>query len=215
MNYDGNWSFFQILIWPGGGPIGGLLWLLSIVMVALIIQFFVSIRRSRLLPDLSRDRLRQLVYTRDYNAAIEQASTDRSFLAGVIHAALAESAHGYFAMERAIEQAAEDQTNKLLRQVEWLNLLGNIGPMLGLMGTVWGMIRAFFTIVSAGGIPDPSQLAGAIGIALVTTLLGLMVAIPSLAVYAVMRNRIDAISREAVIAGMETISSFRPTVRKS
>jgi len=110
-----------------------------------------------------------------------------------------------------MEEAADERTTTLLRQIEWLNLIGNISPMLGLLGTVWGMIRAFFSIVQTGGTPKPEDLAGDIGIALVTTLLGLAIAIPALAVYAVMRNRIDSLSTEALVASSELISTFRPT----
>ena len=98
----------------------------------------------------------------------------------------------------------------MLRKIEWLNLMGNITPMLGLLGTVWGMILAFMEIVKAQGMPAPANLAKSIGIALVTTLLGLMVAIPSLSVFAVLRNRIDALSNQVVMEAQEMISTFRP-----
>ena len=82
--------------------------------------------------------------------------------------------------------------------------------MLGLLGTVWGMIGVFFDIVKAGGMPNPADLANGVGIALVTTLLGLGVAIPALAAYAIMRNRIDALTSEAMVACQDLISTFRP-----
>ena len=96
-----------------------------------------------------------------------------------------------------------------------MNLIGNIGPMLGLLGTVWGMITVFFEIVAAGGMPDVGMLAEGIGTALVTTLLGLSVAIPALAVYAIMRNRIDGVTAEAMVAAQEMIGVFRPTKKAS
>jgi len=81
--------------------------------------------------------------------------------------------------------------------------------MLGLLGTVWGMINAFFNIVAAGGgTPAPGQLAGSIGIALVTTLLGLAIAIPALAVYSIMRSRIDALTSEAMVASQQLLANF-------
>jgi biopolymer transport protein ExbB len=114
-------------------------------------------------------------------------------------------------MERAMEEAAQVQVATLLRRVEWLNLMGNIGPMLGLLGTVWGMILAFFTIVAMGGMPHPGDLAGAIGTALVTTLTGLMIAIPALSVYATMRHRIDALTAEAMVLCQEWIAASQAT----
>ena len=192
------------------GVIGWILWLLSVVTVAIIIEYFVSIRRMNILPQEVHAQIRQQFEGKQYRDAIALTADEPSFLSYVVHAALCEAPHGYGAMERAMEEAAEERTTKLLRHIEWLNLIGNIGPMLGLMGTVWGMIRAFFTIVEIGGTPPPEKLAGAIGIALVTTLLGLAVAIPALTVYGVMRNRIDSLSSEAVMASQELVSAFRP-----
>ncbi|KKN66457.1 hypothetical protein LCGC14_0471140, partial [marine sediment metagenome] len=95
----------------------------------------------------------------------------------------------------------------------WLNLIGNVAPMLGLMGTVLGMIGAFFKIVETGQV-DATSIAGPIGIALVTTLLGLGVAIPALTFFAILRNRIDAITSEAMVICQELISTFRPAGRE-
>ena len=191
--------------------IGGILWALSILTVAIIVQYFIAIRRENIIPEVVLKQVRDLFEAREYREVIEVTSTEPSFLSYVVHASLSEAAHGYPAMERAMEEAADERTTKLLRQTEWLNLIGNISPMLGLLGTVWGMIRAFFKIVQAAGTPKPEDLAGDIGIALVTTLLGLAIAIPSLAVYAVMRNRIDSLSAETLVTSSELISTFRPT----
>lgn len=138
---------------------------------------------------------------------------DESFLGRILHAAVSQSAQGYSVMERAMEEAGQEQTTKLLRRVEWLNLIGNLSPMLGLLGTVWGMILAFFTIVAKGGIPHPGDLAGSIGMKLVCTLEGLMVAIPALAVYATMRIRIDSLSNEAMVLCQELLASLQPGAR--
>jgi len=192
------------------GAIGWLLWAISVVTGALIIQYFISIRRANVVPELLREQIRSLFDGKQYREAIELTAAEPSFLSYVIHAALAEASHGYAAMERALEEASEQRTTKLLRSIEWLNLIGNIGPMLGLMGTVYGMIRVFFKIVEAKGMPRPEALADGIGIALVTTLVGLFVAIPALATYAVMRNRIDSLSAEAMITSQELIATFRP-----
>ncbi|HAU36508.1 MAG TPA: hypothetical protein DCX07_02180 [Phycisphaerales bacterium] len=202
-------NYFEVIV-LGGGTIGYILWALSIVTLAFIVQYFVTIRRTNILPTPMREQINALFETKSYREAIELTANEPSFLSYVVHAALAEAPHGYPAMERAMEEAAEERTTKLLRKIEWLNLFGNVSPMLGLMGTVWGMIMAFFQIVEKGGTPEPKELANAIGIALVTTLLGLMVAIPALSVYALMRNRIDELTSEAMVASQDLISNFRP-----
>ena len=203
-------NYFEVLVWPGGGVIGLVLWVLSIGTVAIIVQYFFTIRRDSVLPDTVRRAVRDLFAAGKYHEIIELTGKEPSFLSALIHSGLRQAGGGYPAMERAIEESAANRTTNLLRQVEWLNLIGNISPMLGLLGTVWGMINAFFDIVAAGGgTPNPGELAGSIGIALVTTLLGLAIAIPALAVYSIMRNRIDALGSEAMMLTQELLAEFR------
>jgi len=202
-------KYFEVLM-VECGVIGWILWAMSIVTLAIIVQYFITIRGENILPAAVLDQVRELFDEKQYGEAIEMSAGEPSFLSYVVHAGLSDASHGYPAMERAMEEAAEERTTKLLRQIEWLNLIGNISPMLGLLGTVWGMILAFQEIKAAGGAPDPGALGGAISIALVTTLLGLSIAIPALAVFAVMRNRVDALTSEAMVAAQDLISTFRP-----
>ncbi|MCD4824602.1 MAG: MotA/TolQ/ExbB proton channel family protein [Phycisphaerae bacterium] len=206
-------SYGKILL-TGGGNIGYLLWLMSVVVVGLSVHYIISIRRLNILPDMIRMQLEELFEGKQYREAIDLTEGQSDFLSYTVHAALTEAPHGYPAMERAMEEAAEERTTKMLRSIEWLSLMGNIGPMLGLLGTVWGMIGAFFTIANQTGSPNPGELAGDIGIALVTTLLGLGVSIPSLSVYSIMRNRIDAMTSESIMVSQELISNFRPTAKR-
>jgi len=198
-----------------GGAIGWLLILLDVVSVAIIIEHFITIRRTTLLPEHVRGQVGQLIEGKQYREVIEFTSGEPSLLSYVIHQSLSEAAHGYGAMERAMEEAAEERTTKLLRKIEILNVIGNVAPMLGLLGTVYGMILAFSEIVEAKGMPAPDKLAESVGIALVTTFWGLIVAIPALAVYATIRNRIDALSSEAMTVSQEIISTFRPGAKKT
>ena len=202
-------SIFQILF-VYCGPVGYVLWALSLATVAVIIEHFVSIRRNNILPRFVRDQVSGMFENRQFREAIELTSAQTDMLSFVLHAALTEAPYGYPAMERAMEEAADEQTTKLLRHVEWLNLIGNISPMLGLLGTVAGMIVAFFQIVAAAGNVEADKLAGGIGQALVTTLLGLSIAIPALATYAIMRNRIDGLTSETMLASQELLATFRP-----
>jgi len=202
-------DYFNVLM-VQCGTIGWILWLMSIITVAIVVQYFIAIRRDNILPPAILEQVRELFDEKQYGEAIEMTATEPSFLSYVIHAGLSDASHGYPAMERAMEESSEERTTKYLRQIEWLNLIGNISPMLGLLGTVWGMILAFQELAASGGTADPADLADSIGIALVTTLLGLSIAIPALAVYAVMRNRVDALTSEAMVAAQDLISTFRP-----
>jgi biopolymer transport protein ExbB len=96
-----------------------------------------------------------------------------------------------------VEEAGEEQTARLYRKTDVLGLIGSVAPMLGLLGTVTGMIRAFNVIAMTGGMARPEQLAGGISEALVTTVMGLVVAIPTMVAFTYFRNRIDSLIAEA------------------
>ncbi len=200
-------SLFEVIV-TGGGVIGYIIWALSIMMVAWIVKSAIDIRRATILPELVLAEIRAMFDGKQYREAIELTSTEPSFLSYVVHAGLSEAAHGYSAMERAMEEASEERATKMLRSIEWLNLVGNISPMLGLLGTVLGMLLMFITFGTES--MDAGAMGEKIGIALVTTLLGLAVAIPALASYGILRNRIDSLTSEAMVTSQDLISSFRP-----
>lgn len=206
-------DYFDILV-VKGGVIGWILWVMNFAVIAMIIENFVNIRRDSILPADVFVQIKELMAGRHYREAIDLTSQETSYLSEVVNAGLTESPHGYGALQRAMEEASEGRITRMLRHIEWLNLIGNIAPMLGLLGTVWGMINAFFKIVQAGGMPDPAGLADSIGIALVTTLLGLNVAIWALAFYSVIRHRIDALCSEAMISCQDLVTTFRPDIGK-
>lgn len=187
-----------------------LLVLLSALSIGYTLSLVLRYRRKAVLPDETRQKVTDLLSARRFREAIEFAAGDASYLGRVISAALNEGTHGYGAMERAIEEAGDSQTTRALRPVEYLNVLGNIAPMIGLFGTVYGMIRAFDQLQASGGKPDPAQLAGGISTAMITTFWGLVVAIPALASYALIRNKIDALTSEGMLIAEEVIAQFKP-----
>ncbi len=113
-------------------------------------------------------------------------------------------------MENGMAEMMEQETTHLLRKIEWLNILGNVAPMVGLFGTVWGMIDAFNQIVVKGGQPEPADLAGGISVALVTTWWGLIIAIPALAAYGSLRNRIDSLVAEIAVFAENLLRNIHP-----
>lgn len=209
---SGGRSYFQ-MFFVSEDPIGQLiivlLVLMSMVSMSLTIYFSMQARKKAMLPDMTQVRLGELLGQKRWREAIEFAQSDTSFLGRVCYGALNEASQGYQAMERAIEESADVETTRALRPIEYLNVLGNVSPMIGLFGTVYGMIVAFQDLVAAQGRPDPAQLAAGISTALVTTLWGLVVAIPAIAAYAMVRNRVDGLSAEAVVSAQRLIEPFR------
>ena len=210
---DGGSSYFK-MFFRSDDPIGQgiiiLLVLLSALSIGMTIKFALQFRRSNLVPGDSEEEMQALLSEKKFREAIEYAKNDDSYLGQVTSAALNEASNGYVAMERAIEEAGDAQTTKLLRPLEYLNVLGQVSPMLGLFGTVYGMIVAFQRLVDAGGGADPQTLAAGISTALVTTLWGLIVAIPALAAYSVIRNRVDAFTSDGMLVAEELVSVFKP-----
>ncbi|HUU10235.1 MAG TPA: MotA/TolQ/ExbB proton channel family protein [Phycisphaerae bacterium] len=183
----------------------------SIASIALIIEHGITIRRSVIVPELSVAQVKTMFDERRFREALEFCQNDPSFVSGVVHAGLIEAANGYEAMENAMQDAAGERTSRLYRKIEWLNLLGNVAPMLGLLGTVWGMIVAFGEIEAKGGKANPEDLAGGIMVALVSTFAGLVVAIPALAGYGIFRSRIEQMAMEASLVAEELLANFKPS----
>lgn len=184
---------------------------LSAFGVGLIFYLWLHNRRAAIAPRAVLHEIRHRFERRDFRGLLDLVSRDRSHLSTVVLAALRESPHGYPAMVRALEAASDEDTARRMRPIELLSVIGNVAPMIGLFGTVYGMILAFQGIVAAGGRPDPVDLAGGIGTALTTTFWGLVVAIPSLAAYAVIRNSIDTLTGEAFALASEVVTAFRPS----
>lgn len=213
---DQDLSWFKQFLWSEdllGLIIIWFLLALSAFSIGFTIKMAIQNRRAQLLPSETRAELDTLLSEKKYRDAIEFANNDNSYLGKVTSAALNEAANGYGAMERAVEEAGDAETTRLLRPLEYLNVLGNIAPMLGLFGTVYGMIVAFQQLVAAGGSADPQKLAAGISTALVTTFWGLIVAMPALAAYALIRNKVDALTSEGLLIAEELITPFKPGKR--
>ncbi len=192
---DTSGSFWEIL--SAGGIVGVFIMLLSVAAVALAIEHIMTIREPVLMPPGLGDEVRELLAAGKLAAAQQRCRREPSFLAFVLGAGLAETDSGWPAVEKAVEDAAADQSARLFRKIEYLSVIGAIAPMLGLLGTVIGMILAFRKVASTHGAAGAADLAEGIYLALVTTVEGLIVAIPSLAAFAFFRNRVDQLVAEA------------------
>ncbi len=208
---DGGSPKSVLEILESGGVVGLLILLLSIVAVALAIEHVMTIRASVLMPSGLGDQVRQLLADGNIAAAEERCRRQPSFLSFVLAAGLGEIEGGWPAVEKAAEDATADQSARLFRKIEYLSVIGNIAPMLGLLGTVMGMIFAFQKVADTQGAAGAADLAEGIYLALVTTVEGLIVAIPALGAFAIFRNRVDQLVAETAYAAQH---AFGPLKRR-
>lgn len=203
------------LLTAGGAPgvaLIVLLLLLSLAAFALAVEQFLSLRESVLAPEGLSSRVAKRLDSGDLLAAQRACDEHACFLGEVIRTAIDEArelspAVTWQHLEKSMEDTIEAGSAKLLRRVDYLSVIGNLAPMVGLLGTVVGMILAFKEVAATQGAATAGELASGIYQALVTTVGGLLVAIPSLAAYAVLRSRVDAIT--AVVA-LEAERATRP-----
>ncbi len=190
---EGGGNLFTDII-SKGGAIGIVIILVSVATLALIIEFSVNVRRDKICPPELVDELEALLEEEEYQEALELCEAEPNFLTNSLAAGLPRLNEGYAQVKEAIEGQAGIEAVKLQQKVSWMLFLSNVAPMLGLFGTVSGMIQAFNEIVRLGAKVTPKDLAGGISAALVTTFLGLFVAIPALAAYQIFRNKATRIS---------------------
>lgn len=191
-----------------GGLIGYIIIALSVAMVALIMEHLLSIRKGSLMPRSLAEQLHQLIAAGQFQQADQLCRQRPTFLSYVVMSGLQEANFGYHAVEKAMEDASIEQAARLSRKIEYLSVIGALAPMLGLMGTVWGMIQAFAEFTEKAN-PMPADFAPAISEALVTTLFGLCVAVPALAAYAWFRNRIDEYVAETTLMAEHLVGPLR------
>lgn len=205
----------------GGGIIGYIIVVLSIVAVAFVVIHFVQIRRAALLPPDRVKAVHEMVSRGDLEGALEFATLPANdcYYLRVVGAGLKRflrSPFGAFEIKSAMEEAGAEETAKLYRTMDVIATIGSVAPLLGLLGTVQGMIGAFDTVAqgAANNATYYEQLAYNIAIALITTFQGLVVAIPCVSIYGYLRNRVDALAGECASNADEIVTLVERSARK-
>lgn len=197
-----------------GGIVGFLILVLSVATVALAIEHALSLRRTVLMPPGLAESVQEMLKRGQVTQAVQQCKLQPSFLAHVLEAGIAEIETGWNAMEKAMEESLADQAGRLYRKVDWLSVIGNIAPMLGLLGTVVGMIFAFKEVAETQGAARAADLAGGIYLALVTTVEGLVVAIPAMGAFALFRNWADQLVSDVGYLATQVFAPLRRARRQ-
>lgn len=175
----------------------------SVTALAVVFSCIMDIRAAKILPRRSVDAIVDLTSQARWDDLREFVTHDESFTARVIRAAMKSAkVSDREGVREAAELAAAEESARLFRRIELLNVIGNLGPLIGLAGTVWGMILAFTSLGESGGQAGPTDLSLGISKALFHTLLGLCLAIPSLLAFGIYRSVIDRLAtRGTVLCG--------------
>jgi biopolymer transport protein ExbB len=200
-------SILSLII--ASGPIGYTIIALSIVMLALVIENYVTLNREKLAPPELIDEIQSLFDEGQYQEAMELCENEQNLFTRICAAGIAKIGHPFDVIQTSLEEMGDEEAVKMHQKVGWIAVIAAVAPMIGLLGTVSGMIGAFHTIASTQN-PTPSELAGGIYTALLTTLFGLMVAIPASAAFAFLRNRLVRSTIEIGAIVEDLFERFRP-----
>ncbi|MGC3967526.1 MAG: MotA/TolQ/ExbB proton channel family protein [Pirellulales bacterium] len=182
---------------------------MSFVFVALVILNGLALRKAAIMPDNLVQNFEAALNEKNYQGAYELAKNDESFLGAVLAAGMSKLQSGYEAAEGAMNEAGADEAMKLEHRLSYIALIGSLGPMVGLLGTVDGMIASFRVIEQSGTTPEPAALAGGISTALITTIVGLWLAIPAIMMFGIYKNKLARLLYDAGAVSEGLMSRFQ------
>jgi biopolymer transport protein ExbB len=169
---------------------------LSFWFVAILVMNFMQIRREAMMPSLLVQGFEAQLNEKQYQAAFEMAKADTSFLGKVLASGMSKLSGGYGEASAAMQETGDYENMVMEHRLSYIALVGSIAPMLGLLGTVDGMVAAFAEISKSETPPPPAKLAEGVMTALITTLVGLVMAIPAVMIYAFLKNRLQQLGSE-------------------
>jgi len=174
-----------------GGPTMHVILTCSILALAIIIERAINLRKGKIISTAFIEEIKKYWYRRETERAIQACREHNISFSRVLRAGLLRFDHGIEAMEKAIEGAGQHEAAVLRRNLMLLGFLANIAPMLGLFGTVLGLTRSFDVIASFGLTGNPGNVAKGVSEALITTVFGLLIGIPTLAAYFYFKRKVE------------------------
>lgn len=191
------------------GPVFFALAFCSVIGTVVIIERLLSLRRSRVLPKQILDVVEYIGPGKDMSMALDICRRNPGVLSNVLRAGLENSDQSWDVMRDAVLDAGNQETPEIERNLFWLQTVAQAGPLLGLLGTVFGMIR-MFSSVSLAGLGDPQILSRGISEAMLTTAEGLCVGIPALVAYNYLSSRADRLIIEIEGHASRMLTRLRP-----
>jgi biopolymer transport protein ExbB len=190
------------------GPIGVVILAMSFYLVAVVVWMFRVFRRPVVIPDGLVKELEEHLAARRFTLAFGILKDHPSFLARVLTAGVRKLPSGIAGARRSMEFAAEQATMEMEHRATYLATVGTLGPMIGLVGTVYGMIMSFRVIATEGASPQATDLAAGISTSLFATLEGIALSVPAIAFYAFFRNRIARLSLDVALVSDSLLDQF-------
>ncbi len=188
--------------------------IMSFLLVAILVMMILAVRKDSFVPADLLQGVEASLNDKNLPAAVELVRADESFIGQVVSAGLGKLQAGKSQAMEAMQMVGEDETMKLEHKLGYLALIGNIAPMVGLLGTVDGMVASFGVIANSEQTPKPAKLAAGIQTALYTTLVGLVIAIPAIICYNLLRNRVQRMVVEAGNESEAMIDKFELALRQ-
>lgn len=182
--------------------------LISFALVSLVVMGFLQLRQSAMMPPEMVEDFNAHLDAKEWQQAYELASEDGSYLGQVLAAGIGKVSSGYTQAVEAMRDAAANESMRLEHQLSYVGLIGALAPMIGLLGTVWGMVKSFMEIAASTTSPKPAKLAEGISTALITTLIGLVIAIVAVAVFAFFKNRLQSLNAAVDDEAMKVMGRF-------
>ena len=182
--------------------------LISFALVSLVVMGFLQLRQSAMMPPEMVEDFNAHLDAKEWQQAYELASEDGSYLGQVLAAGIGKVSSGYTQAVEAMRDAAANESMRLEHQLSYVGLIGALAPMIGLLGTVWGMVKSFMEIAASTTSPKPAKLAEGISTALITTLIGLVIAIIAVAVFAFFKNRLQSLNAAVEDEAMKVMGRF-------
>jgi biopolymer transport protein ExbB len=213
----GDGSYLKTYVLDGGWPMI-LIGLLILALVALCVFNFINLSRAKFCPDDLKAGLMDHMLNCRVRSAIELGASSPSYLGRMMAYALPNvdarrpEDLGRDYVEDAIADFIINENRKKMTLINYISLIAQTAPMMGLFGTVLGMVAAFATLSSGDGSTDPGLLAGDISVALLTTLWGLVTAIPSLTAYFYFKNKLNNLVSECNHTAEELLNASIQTV---
>ena len=195
----------------GSGGLGVILWLClfgaGVASIYFVFDCSILFKADKMIPKSLVDKVSAAMAEGDVLKALKACESEPGPLANILSSAFSHVEEGFDVIQEAIQAAADIETERVMQRINWISVCGNLGPSLGLLGTVEGMILTFNKLAETQ--PSASELAGSIGQALWTTAFGLIISIPAVAAFYALRNKANRIILRMTAVTMELLNGLR------